>query len=551
MSGLHNYHWAWNLLDACAAWGVRHVVLSPGSRSSPLALAALRHPHLQVEVCVDERAAGFFALGLARASGQVVALVATSGSAIANWHPAVAEADRGGVPLLLLSADRPPELQDCGASQTLSQLRIFADQVRDFRQLPPAEEESGWLAAFVSRGLARACYPLPGPVHWNIPLREPLLPAEIPDLPAQAVMPRWLLPAVQPASAGLAELQGIFARGPGIIICGPQRFSRTETEAITALARRLEAPLFADVLSGLRHSGFADVVLRHPDEVLSSMSAPAWILRLGGTPVGRGTNDWLAGCRQAAQMVVSPYVERGDPQASATHVVQAEAGLFCAALQGGAVQAGWLEGILQQDCRVQQQAAGICSERWFEGSALRALWQGLPAGTPLFLGNSLTIRAANAFAGLSTAPLRVFGNRGVSGIDGNISTACGIGHALGPGVAVIGDLALLHDLNSLVWMQQVPLVLVVLDNGGGGIFDHLSQAGLPEFERGWLTPRPLGLTHAAAAFGIGCEQVHSPQELLAAVVSALHAGQAKIIHAPVDRAVSLAGFQQLQRNFPS
>lgn len=545
------YRWAWALIDALAAAGLRRLVMSPGSRSTPLTLAALRHPQLDVQVSVDERAAGFLALGLAKAEGRPVALVATSGSAVANWLPAVVEADMGRVPLILLSADRPPELHDCGANQTMDQIGLFGRHVRAFHQLPPAEDDSRWLTGLAARSLAASLGPLPGPVHWNVPLREPLVPTEVPALAPSAAVPRALPSRLLPEPAALDTLAPLFASGPGAIVCGPEDLGAEARAALVDAATRLRVPLLADLLSGLR-CGAADggVVLAHPDPVARSAPAVRWLLRFGGAPVSRALNDWLARCAGAAQVVVSAHPRVADPAGLASHVLHADPAALCRSLPAAATADDSLAVFHTLDAAARAAAEATCADAApFEGGLLRAVLHALPADTAVFIGNSLAIRAADSFAGCPRAPLRLFGNRGVSGIDGNLATACGIATALGPTLAVVGDLTFLHDLNSLALARTCPLSVLLLDNGGGGIFDHLAQAALPEFERGWLTPQPFDAAAAARTFGLAYQSVAHTGDAVTAV-QAMLAGTGGIVHVSIDRAHSLARtrhFQSLAR----
>lgn len=449
--------------------------------------------------------------------------------------------------LALVVRRQAPELQDCGANQTMEQIQLFGSHVRAFQQLPPAEDDTSWLAAFVARGLAYCVDPLPGPVHWNVPLREPLVPVSIPDLPVTAVVPQ-ALPALRQATAEtLALLTQIMASGAGAIVCGQERLSPDTRTALLDLSQRLRVPVFADVLSGLRSGSERDTVLHHPDLVVGKAPRPGWLLRVGGAPISRSLQDWLTQCRSVPQLVISSSPRRSDPAGVASHVLYADLASLCQALQNLPVVENWLVQFLGLDEQAQQLAQLICAdERPFEGSMLRTLWHELPAGTPLFLANSLTIRAANSFVGRSAAALQVFANRGVSGIDGNIATACGMVSALGAGVAVVGDLALLHDLNALLLARQAPLVILLLDNGGGGIFDHLPQARLAEFEQAWLAPQVFTVTHAAKAFGLGYTAAATVREAMAAIQQALATGQAHIVHLPIERAHSLVQFQRFQ-----
>jgi 2-succinyl-5-enolpyruvyl-6-hydroxy-3-cyclohexene-1-carboxylate synthase len=543
-TGALNDRWGRTLISALAAAGVRRVVISPGSRSTPLALPALRHGGLDARVVVDERSAAFFALGLAKAEKMPTALIATSGSAVANWYPAVVEADMARVPLLLISADRPPELQDCGANQTMDQIKLFAGHVRQFHQLPPAEAEAGWLAGLAARAVGETMGPLPGPVHLNVPLREPLVTSQ-PPLPASlpASAPLHLRATLAPAEDTLACLLGTLVGPRGAIVCGPEDFGNGFADAVVALARRIGVPIFADALSGLRFLGSADrLVLAHPDAVVRSVGDADWILRFGPMPVCRAVADFLGRCRGRPQVVVNPHSRVADPPGLATHLVAADPALLCTALASTFdAGPGWAEEAIESDRRASALADQACAgEQPFEGSVLRALAGALPASTPLFLGNSLAVRAADWFAGRSRHRLPTFGNRGLAGIDGNLSTFFGITAAAGPGVAVVGDITFQHDLGGLCLGRQSPGAIVVLDNGGGGIFDHLAQSALPEFDQGWLTPQCIDMAAAARVFGLEHRRTESTGQTVGAVLAALAEPTATIVQVPIDRGFSLA-----------
>ncbi|MDD5249777.1 MAG: 2-succinyl-5-enolpyruvyl-6-hydroxy-3-cyclohexene-1-carboxylic-acid synthase [Rhodocyclaceae bacterium] len=529
--------WAGCLVDGLAAAGLKRIVLSPGSRSTPLALAALRHPALTSHVVVDERAAAFFALGLAKAAAAPVGLVATSGSAVANWWPAVVEADMARVPLLLLSADRPPELHDCGANQTMDQLGLFGSHVRLFRQLPPAESETDWLAHLAARSIAASLGPLPGPVHLNVPLREPLVPVGDAAPTSRAQAPQRLTATLHADAASVDAVAKILASGPGAIVCGPDDLGDEFRAAVAALARRLGVPLFADVLSGLRLGPQAGAeVLAYPDQVARTAPAPAWLLRFGGMPVAKALADWLMRCRGRPQIVVASHPRPADPTGTASHLLQADPAALCDALAGPAAPPAWREEFQRLDRSADAAAAALCGDHpVFEGALLRGVLRALPEGTGVFLGNSLTVRSAEWFAGRGANALHVFGNRGVSGIDGNLSTAFGIAAARGRALAVVGDLAFLHDLNSLALARHGKLAVLLLDNGGGGIFDHLAQSALPEFEQAWLTPQSLDAAAAAQAFGLGYRCADRVDALVSAVLAALEAPDSGIVHVRIDR----------------
>ncbi len=537
------FAWAARLVNGLAMAGVRRVVLSPGSRSTPLALAALRQPALQSHVVVDERSAAFFALGLAKALAAPVGVVATSGSAIANWFPAVVEADMARVPLLLLSADRPPELHDCGANQTTDQIRLFGHHVRAFHQLPPPDNHPDWLTRLAALCIAESVGPLPGPVQINVPLREPLVPSSD-RLPTSGPNPpKRLAATLQPDRESIDILLRLIASGPGAIVCGPDNLGSAFRFEVGELSRRLRVPLFADILSSLRFDrDVGDAALAFPDQVSRRAPTPAWILRFGGMPVSRAIAQWMDRCRRSEQIVVSAHPRVADPDGTATHVIHADPAALCASLAGEPAPPTWRDEFLRLDGEAASDAEAICENgRAFEGAVLRSVLHALPDATPVFVGNSLAVRFAEWFAGRGSRTLRIFGNRGASGIDGNLSTAFGISAALGGRVlAVVGDLAFLHDLNALALVRHGSLVVLLLDNGGGAIFDHLPQAALPEYEQAWLTPQAMEPAAAAQAFGLDCCRVECAASAASAVVSGLSTSRSRIVHVPIDRAHSLA-----------
>ncbi|WP_026380884.1 2-succinyl-5-enolpyruvyl-6-hydroxy-3-cyclohexene-1-carboxylic-acid synthase [Afifella pfennigii] len=543
-SAEETFRWAAALFAGLAAAGVRDVVVSPGSRSTPLTLAALRQEGLVVRVVVDERSAGFFALGIAKSTGHPVALVATSGSAVANWMPAVVEANMGEMPLILLSADRPPELQDCGANQTMNQIGLFGAHVRKFVQLPPPEADSAWIAGLAAEAVATSRAPLAGPVHINLPLREPLVPADAVE-PAAVRAPVRLVGSCAPNEETLASLAGILAAGSrGAIVCGSRPLSPPASQAVLELARRLNVPVFADILSGLRFGSDEARLLRHPDQVARAAPVPDWILRFGGAPVSKAVQTWLENARGCTQIVVSASPRLADPGRNASHLVTADEAHFCRALRAAPAPAGWLKELRALDRAAGEAAEAACAgPQAFEGAVLRRLFQALPEETPVFLGNSLVIRAADWLAGTGPTPLRLLGNRGLSGIDGNLSTAFGIAAASGPSLAIVGDLAFLHDLGALALGRDLPLAILLLDNGGGAIFDHLPQAGLPEFDAGWLTPRPFDQLAVARGFGLAVEDAADNEAAVAALIAALSQPSASLVRLAIDRGRSLARFR--------
>jgi 2-succinyl-5-enolpyruvyl-6-hydroxy-3-cyclohexene-1-carboxylate synthase len=553
------------LVDGLVAGGVREAVISPGSRSTPLALAFARDPRVQTRVQVDERSAAFFALGVARASGLPPALVATSGSAPAHWLPAVIEASESRVPLALVSADRPPELQGWGANQTTDQTRLFGVHVRAFHAVDGSDPgvPVRALRALGERAAGETLWPLPGPVHVNAVFREPLVPAS-PDADAPVAdreYARPVLPRVALAPAGVEGLAGRLSGRPGLIVCGPGPADPELAGAVAALAARVAAPVLADPLSGLRFGPHdRSGVLTRYDAFLRGAGfrashRPAWVLRLGGAPVSRVLLEYLGEAAGADHLLVDPHGGWRDPLHLARGAVRADPAWLCQALAGAGPGAGpraWAGDFAAAEARTALAARGPGLPA--EALVVRTLLEALPAGGVLFCGNSLPVRQVDTWSGSGPRPLTLVASRGVSGIDGQVSTTLGLAAAAArPTAGLLGDLALYHDMNGLLAAgglaspadagtgpAAVPVALVVLNNGGGGIFDYLPQARLPEHRRLWLTPTGLDLSRVAALYGLPFHRLREPAGLRAALEEVLGAPRAGLVEVMIDRAESTA-----------
>lgn len=501
-TGTLNFLWSQALIAGFVAAGAGHAVISPGSRSTPLALAMLRQPGLQCTVAVDERSAAFFALGVAKASRRPVLLLATSGTAPANWLPAIIEASQAGVPLIAISADRPPELQNCGANQTIDQVGLFGSHVRASHPLeaPHPGFDPCWLHRLAARVAEQANWPYPGPVHVNQPFREPLLPAgEVPApvLPAGIAFAHSELPADPTAIARLAESIG---GRPGFIVCGELPAKNGLFSALTALAEHLACPILAEPLSGLRFGPHPRhrLLTRYnawlADREFAASHRPDWILRFGAFPVTRNLQNFVAAA--PIQALVDPWPRHSDPMHRLTHLLRAQPLAACQALLAARPQpcpGGWHDALVERDAQPPD-----IGDAWH----IPVLVDAIPEASALFIGNSLAIRQFDTHSGSARRTIHCYGNRGASGIDGNISTALGLGEIHGRIVALLGDLTCQHDLGGLALATGRDAVIVAVNNHGGGIFDHLPQAALPEFERGWRTPQQISFEHAAAAFGL-------------------------------------------------
>ena len=516
------------LLQTLQGCGLRRLVLCPGSRSAPLAVAAgLLEAHgLQLFTAVDERSAAFLALGLGRADGVPAAVVTTSGSAVANLLPAVVEADHGMAPLLLLTADRPQRLKGCGANQTVNQEDFLAPCCRWAGHGDPqglAAMADGELRALAERAWAAALTPPVGPVHLNLPFEEPLH-ADAAALAAQVVSPVSSVPVpASPATAVLSRpasaLTLLDPSRPGVVVAGPWRGTATALERFAGSLLRWQElsgwPVLADGLSGLR--GWPGLELVHGYDLLLAEGhgwpAAPQLLRLGSMPASRRLQQWIGAC-SGPQLLIT----EADPRnldATGTASLQWPAGLeaWLAACPKAGAQAGaaaanrrWAEPLFAADAALQQQLDQDLTAGCYEPSLARALSRLLPAGLPVMLASSSPVRDWESFAAADAPQRPLYGFRGASGIDGTLSLAAGLALKHGRLVLLTGDLALLHDANGWLWRPQlaargVRLTVVLVDNGGGGIFEQLPiRAGSAlDFER--LFAMPQTIDHAALAAG--------------------------------------------------
>ncbi len=531
-----NRLWAGALVDELVRCGVGLFCLAPGSRSTPLALAvaqAVAAGTAEHVVHFDERGAAFCALGWARATGRPAALVTTSGTAVANALPAVAEASVDAVPLLLLTADRPPELRETGANQTIRQPGIFGEHVRWHFDLPTPTPDIA--LAFVRTTAAQAVHRAlgrpAGPVHLNCPFREPLEAEPLadreagpPNAPAngraraEPTTRYTAAAALDPAAlAGLAErLRGTER---GLVVAGRLR-TRAEGEAAVRLAEALGWPLLPDVGSQVRLGPAGEAACPFYDQLLGSevfrtAHAPEAVLYLGGRSTSKRLGQLLAASRPSPFVVVRDDPFRFDPDHRVTDRIEADVAGFCAALVGLLERPGKKSDWLAAWRRASDAAAETLDAYFAERDALTepaaARLAAQHAGGGLVLAASMPVRDADAFgsAALGAAPL-VASNRGASGLDGPVATAAGFARGLGaPVTLLVGDLALLHDLNSLALLRHgQPVTVVAVNNDGGGIFHFLPIAD-PEvaeradvFEPYFGTPHGLGFEHAARLFGL-------------------------------------------------
>ncbi|MCB9745962.1 MAG: 2-succinyl-5-enolpyruvyl-6-hydroxy-3-cyclohexene-1-carboxylic-acid synthase [Alphaproteobacteria bacterium] len=542
--------------------GAWHAVVSPGSRNTPvlLALHALAQAgQAELHVVVDERAAGFYALGLARASGRPVLLSCTSGSAGAHYLPAILEADHLGLPLIAITADRPAELQHFGANQTTRQGSFFGEHVRLSLDLsePAPEPALGWVASLAAKVLRAATGPNPGPVHLNLPFREPLWPHAPIPLDSLPDAPR-LHPGA-PGRRSVAALRPYLAAERGLIVVGPREPVADDPlpAALSALSERLGWPVLADALSGLRFGtpcvlSAYDALLRDPR--FAEAHRPEVVLRLGRLPTSKPLFTWLAKAPRRSELLIAREGEWVDPFHGAAELLIADETLACEALLAEITEkrsSSWRESWRAADAAAQATLHAHCQgPTLWEGAVARTLAEGLPPGAWLHVASSMPVRDLDNFAAPRSAPLIASSNRGVNGIDGTLATA--LGHAAsheGPHAVLLGDLATLHDLGALALLAgrvRHPVVLVILDNRGGRIFHHLPISKHPSaFEPLFLTPPDVDLPRAIAGCGVPVSRCEDLPALRAALASALARPGVNALYCPIDPELNLARHREV------
>jgi 2-succinyl-5-enolpyruvyl-6-hydroxy-3-cyclohexene-1-carboxylate synthase len=539
------------LVDEWVRQGVRHAVVCPGSRNTPLAVALADRGDLALHVHHDERSAGFLGLGLGVATQRAAVVVTTSGTAAVELHPAVVEAHHAGVPLLVCTADRPPELQDVGAPQTIDQTHLFGRAVRWFADpgVADAATSSRW-RAFAGHALAETAGAPAGPVHLNLPFREPLVgqPHELPPPREEAA---WTAAAsVRRTPPPIDELWG----HRGIILAGEgSGHDEAGGDAVTGLAEALGWPVVPDPRSPAWAPG--PVTVAHLDGILRSDRAraqlrPEVILRLGGPPASRLVSEWVA-ASGAREIVVSP-VAWSDPAGTASQVVRADpidiVGWLRRRLQerNGRTDAEWLAtwmAVSGAAGKALQAGLGAVPEP-NEPAVARQVAAHLPGDAWLVVASSMPVRDLERYAAPRPG-LRVVANRGANGIDGVLSTAVGVAQGTGqPTGLLIGDLAFLHDSNGLLGVagRGIDLVCVVVDNDGGGIFSFLPQARLlprARFEQLLGTPHGLDLVSVARAYGVNAQAASDHGDLGAAIDSAVAQGGVHVLVVRTDRAANV------------
>ena len=557
-----NTLWGRVLADELAAAGVSAVCLAPGSRSTPLTVAFGQHPDIETFSHLDERSAAFFALGRAKRTGEVTPLVCTSGTAAANFHPAVIEASQARVPLLLLTADRPPEIRDSGANQTIDQEKLYGGAVRWYRDLPepePTPRKLRSLRTDAARAVGTATGTNPGPVHLNVPFRKPLEPTEVPgDVPTDLAERAPL--AVEGRDGPFVEVtQGrpevadadteriadsLDAADRGLVVAGPAESDGLTADALSSLADATGFPVLADPLSDLRygpHTG-SRLVCGGYDSYLAAAADwpdPEVVLRFGASPTSKPLRHYLRD-HADRQFVVDPAGEWREAEFTATDLVVADPSRFAAEVAERVSDPGseqYAARFADAEAAYWDLVAEAHDEQFFEGTVLGDVAALAPDPATVFVSNSMPVRDLDRFGAPRQAALTVLGNRGASGIDGITSTAVGAGSATDdPLVLVTGDLAYYHDMNGLLALSRcgVDATVVLVNNDGGGIFRVLPIEGHETFEDLFRTPHGVDFEPTGDLYGVEFVSVDDRAGFRAAYEESLASEGTQVVEVRTD-----------------
>ena len=576
----YNQFWADLIIEELVRLGVCRFCIAPGARSAPLVLAAARNPGAETCVHYDERGLGFFALGYISAARKPAAVIVTSGTAVANLFPAVIEASKKKLPLILLTADRPVELQKTGAHQTIQQGRIFGDYCRAAVDFPCPGPDVGpeFVLTTVDHAVYKSRHGYPGPVQLNCPFREPL------TAPSEQARPRPVPPSLKPWLLAIKPytVYGDYVKQPdaaaldaaadilnqikrGIILLG-KTSSPEEQAAVLDVARRLQWPVFPDITSGLRTGALAPEVISYFDLLLLSRDktpVKEWltrcdaVLQFGGRLTSKRCHEWLAGHSLKHYFMVLDHPLRHDPLHKVTWRMETRIRDFCLGMTSRLKERtspDWFQPAAEWDAAIHSRLNRQTEKRKGinEPAVARLLSRMLPSGHGLFLANSMPLRLMDMFADRDAAKFSVGANRGASGIDGTVASAAGFAAGLGRPVTLLtGDQAFLHDLNSLSLLARSthPLICVILNNFGGGIFSFLPlKVTDREHERFFAASHDFRFAAAAELFGIQYRHPQSVDEFKDDYQWALRQKKSTCIELHYDRTLNVAEHRAYQKD---
>ncbi|HLS09692.1 2-succinyl-5-enolpyruvyl-6-hydroxy-3-cyclohexene-1-carboxylic-acid synthase [Lentibacillus sp.] len=549
-----------NFVDELVQSGLTDVVISPGSRSTPLAMTIAEHPGLKQRVVIDERSAAFFALGMAKKLQKPVALVCSSGTAAANYFPAIIEASYSRVPLVVLTADRPHELRDTGAPQAIDQIKLYSDYVKWFHEMALPEADENMLAyarGKASRAVNTANEGNPGPVHLNFPFREPLIPdfslenlwGERSDKPFYAKVEgkrRLHQAQLEKLSGKLKSCQ------KGLIVCGPQT-DREFAAAVTELAEAWQVPILADPLSQIRAGKHDkeliiesyDAILRN--ETIRKQLKPDFIMRFGAMPVSKPYLFYVKEHGDIPQYVVENSAGYREPAGNQTDFIYADAACLCRDLatvtEPLTFDDEWLQTWQMMNQIAKSHLLGTDdSSAVTEGEAVRHLMDEIPDQSSIYVGNSMAVRDLDTFFMTTSKSVEVLANRGANGIDGMVSSGMGAAAAGGPVTLVLGDLSFFHDMNGLLAAKHhgLNVTILVVNNNGGGIFSFLPQVNHEaHFEALFGTPLDIEFKHVIDMYGGTYQQPSSAAELKQALQESYQHDGLSVIEVKTDRTANL------------
>lgn len=558
------------LVDEFYQLGVRHAVFSPGSRSTTMAMLFKEHEGFETYMNIDERSASFMALGIAKAHKEPTVLVCTSGSAVAHYLPAVLEAQYSGVPLIVLSADRPHTLLHVGAPQTVDQHKIFGTAVNYYEELAVPQESHYYT---YPRQVARKAYmkamdTKKGPVHINVPLFEPLVPElsrnhfEAGRSSFKVVKPNYgsvfdcrhendlthINNAIDIAHGndGTNEINDLFKRYERILILAGPQIDIDEAETIRSFGAALQAPILADPLSNVRGCGTSKVVISTYDALLAGQALwhelkPDCVIQFGQIVVSKRVQQMIASWTDVEYIEVNPTMDSMNPTGKTTMHVKASIDVFTH-LYGKNNNSDTYLNIWRRldQAGKKQLSLAIDEPHCFEGRTIRELQKQIPEDGQIFVANSMTIRDFDYFWFSGESKAVLYGNRGVNGIDGTISTALGLAVNGRPTYLVTGDLSLFHDLNGLAVAKthNLNLTIILHNNDGGGIFEYLPQKGTKHFDYLFSTSQGLDYSGAAKLYGCGYTKISSPNELSSVLAKIGQESGVHIIEIPTNREYS-------------
>ena len=526
-----NTLWASVIVETLHRCGLTLAVICPGSRSTPLTVAFARHPEITTIPVLDERSAAFFALGRAKKTGLPTVLVCTSGTAGANFYPAVIEAERSSIPLIILTADRPPELRNCHAGQTIDQIKLYGNLPNWQCELALAEaniEMLRYLRQNTLQAWQKSLYPTSGVVHLNVPWREPLAPIAQPELTAlKSEFPVDFFDAVVPTppiSKSIFVPWESWQNKTGIIIAGlaqpqdPQAYC----QAIAFLSQQLSFPVLAEALSPVRnYARLNPYLISTYDTILRTEAAsslvPEVVIQIGELPTSKQLRNWLKDLA-VQRWVIEFRIDNFDPLHGKTIHLGGAIEQIVSDLKPNAdfKQSNYCHRWCQLEARTRKHLDSSLAEidRLYEGKAAWLISRTLPPKTPIFIANSMSIRNAEYFWQPGDRAIVPYFSRGANGIEGTLSTALGIAYE-DSGVLLTGDLALLHDTNGFLINQKFKghLTIIVINNNGGGIFEMLPIADFPSFEEYFATPQDIDLARLCATYNVEHLQIDSWQQL--------------------------------------